>query len=115
MLEVYGTHVTFATLVRVLKAYLYTEPADRYGVSMHPTVLAEDQDRASPTCIEYKGHALAGVKENDRPRIAAVVSLELNSCAVVRVVGKVEEDLIVSCCRHAGLGGGADWARSSSD
>lgn len=52
------------------------------------------------TCIKYKCHALAWVEEDDCGCIPAVVPLELDGRTVVRVVGEVEEDLILGCAGH---------------
>ena len=58
-------------------------------------------ERASGhTCIEHKCDALARMEEDDCARVTTIVSLELDSRAIVRVVGEVEEDLILCCAGH---------------
>ena len=52
------------------------------------------------TGIKYKRHALAWVQEDDRACIATIIPLELYRRTIVRVVGKVEEDLILCRARH---------------
>lgn len=52
------------------------------------------------TGIKYKCHAFAWVQEDDRACIATIIPLELHRCTVVRIVGKVEEDLVLCRARH---------------
>ena len=71
-------------------------------------------ERASGhTCIEHKCDALARMEEDDCARVTTIVSLELDSRAIVRVVGEVEEDLILRRARHGG-GCGAGGAQAGS-
>ena len=52
------------------------------------------------TGIEYKCDALAWMQQDDCAGIPTIIALELHGRAVVRVIGEVEEDLILRCPRH---------------
>ena len=101
------THVTLATLVRVLSAHLYAVPVlnvsslvlrivDRAGLSSFPAGFVG----LTLTGIEYKFDALAWMQQDDCAGIPTIIALELHGRAVVRVIGEVEEDLILRCPRH---------------